>query len=178
MISIFVFFFLSIVNSFDIIKSVKPQFPKLLKPCPNIDNRLLDMANEISDNFNQFKISVANDTTGYICNQQSSNFGYTSILENSVEQNTNIWISNTLLDKPNTLYNVVLHEVLHSMGLNHSDKQGMMNYSVRIGYNWYGSMEIIDDERKLWISPDDRKGLRFLKHEPSQAEPKRRAELL
>ena len=104
------------------------------------------------------------NTTGYICNQQSSNFGYTSILENSVEQNTNIWISNTLLDKPNTLYNVVLHEVLHSMGLNHSDKQGMMNYSVRIGYNWYGSMEIIDDERKLWISPDDRKEFRFLRN--------------
>ena len=153
-----------IVQSFEIIASVKPQFPKLLKPCPNIDSRLLDVSNELSTNFPQFQLSDGNSTSGYICNQISDNLGYTSILENSVDQNTNVWISNKLLDRPNTLYNVVLHEVLHSMGLNHSDKQGMMNYSIRVGYNWYGSMEIIDDERKLWISPDDRKGLRYIKY--------------
>lgn len=154
------------VIAFEIINSVKPQFPKLLKPCPNIDNRLLETVNELSNNFPQFQLSrnkTSRNTTGYICNQQSDNFGYTSILKNSIDQNTNIWISNKVLDKPNTLYNVVLHEVLHSMGLNHSDKQGMMNYSITVGYNWYGSMEIIDDGTKLWISPDDRRGLRFLK---------------
>ena len=155
-----------IVPAFEIINSVKPQFPKLLKPCPNIDNRLLETVNELSNNFPQFQLSSNN--TGYICNQQSDNFGYTSILKNSIDQNTNIWISDKLLDKPNTLYNVVLHEVLHSMGLNHSDKQGMMNYSVQVGYNWYGSMEIIDDGTKLWISPDDRRGLRFLKNKNSK----------
>ena len=153
-----------IAPAFEIINYVKPQFPKLLKPCPNIDSRLLDVSNEISDNFPNFKLSDRNSTSGYICNQQSDNFGYTSILQNSIEQNTNIWISNQLLDKQNTLYNVVLHEILHSMGLNHSDKQGMMNYSVRVGYNWYGSMEIIDDPIKLWISKDDKQGLRFLKN--------------
>ena len=156
-----------IAPAFEIINSVKPQFPKLLKPCPNIDNRLLETVNELSNNFPQFQLSSEKNlynTTGYICNQQSENLGYTSILENSIQQNTNIWISNKLLDKPNTLYNVVLHEVLHSMGLNHSDKQGMMNYSISVGYNWYGSMEIIDDGTKLWISPDDRRGLRFLKN--------------
>ena len=157
-----IIFLLTFVNSFQIINSVKPQFPKLLKPCPNIDNRLLDTVNELSNNFKQFQLSDVN-TTGYICNQQSYNLGYTSILENSVDQNTNIWVSDKLLDKPNTLYNVVLHEVLHSMGLNHSDKHGMMNYSIRVGYNWYGSMEIIDDAMKLWISPDDRKGLKFIR---------------
>ena len=161
-----------IVPAFEIINSVKPQFPKLLKPCPNIDNRLLETASELSNNFPQFQLSSEKNlynTTGYICNQQSENLGYTSILENSIQQNTNIWISNKLLDKPNTLYNVVLHEVLHSMGLNHSDKQGMMNYSIRAGYNWYGSMEIIDDGAKLWISPDDRQGLRFLKKNPENS---------
>ena len=150
------------VSAFEIINSVKPQFPKMLKPCPNIDNRLLDTVTELSNNFPQFQLS-SNDTTGYICNQISENLGYTSILQDSLDQNTNIWISNKLLDKKNTLYNVVLHEVLHSMGLNHSDKQGMMNYSIRVGYNWFGGMEIIDDGMKLWISPDDRQGLRFLK---------------
>jgi len=150
------------VSAFEIITSVKPQFPKLLKPCPNIDIRLLETVSDLSNNFKQFKLS-SNNTTGYICNQISDNLGYTSILENSIHQNTNIWISDKLLGKPNTLYNVVLHEVLHSMGLNHSDEQGMMNYSVRAGYNWYGSIEVIDDDMKLWVSPDDRKGLRFLK---------------
>lgn len=148
------------VNSFEIIGYVKPQFPKLLTPCSNIDIRLLETCDELSKNFPHFKLSDVN-ATGYICNQQSDNFGYTSILEDSIKQNTNIWISNTLLDKSNTLYNVVLHEVLHSMGLNHSNEQGMMNYSIRIRYNWYG-MDIIDDDMKLWISTDDRNGLIFL----------------
>jgi hypothetical protein len=147
-----------VVGAFEIIKSVKRQFPKLIKPCPSIDIRLLDTVTELSNNFKQFQLS-SNDTTGYICNQQSDNFGYTSILENSIEQNTNVWISNYLLDTPNTLYNVVLHEVLHSMGLNHSDRPGMMNYSIRT--TWFGN--VIEDPQKLWISPDDRQGLRFLK---------------
>ena len=150
------------VGAFEIIKSVRPQFPKLLKLCPNVDSRLLDTANLISTNFPQFRLS-SNNTTGYICNQQSDNLGYTSILQDSIDQNTNIWISDKLLDTHNTLYNVVLHEVLHSMGLNHSYEQGMMNYSIRVEYNWYGSMDVIEDSMKLWISPDDRKGLRFLK---------------
>lgn len=146
------------VQSFEIITSVKPQSPKLLKPCPDIDQRLLDTVSELSNNFKQFQLSDVN-TTGYICNQNSDNFGYTSILENSLDQNTNIWISDYLLDTPNTLYNVVLHEVLHAMGLNHSDRPGMMNYSVRT--TWFGN--VLDDAMKLWVSPDDRKGLRFLK---------------
>ena len=147
------------VQSFEIIKSVKPQFPKLLKPCPNIDQRLLDTVTELSKNFHQFKLSSNDTTTGYICSQNSDNFGYTSILENSIDQNTNIWIANSLLNTPNTLYNVVLHEVLHAMGLNHSYQPGMMNYSIRT--TWFGN--VIDDPQKLWISKDDRQGLRFLK---------------
>lgn len=147
-----------VAGAFEIINSVKPQSPKLLKPCPNVDSRLLETCVELSNHFKQFQLS-SNNTTGYICNQQSDNLGYTSILQDSIDQNTNIWISNYLLDTPNTLYNVVLHEVLHSMGLNHSDKQGMMNYSVKT--TWFGN--VIDDPQKLWISKDDRQGLRFLK---------------
>lgn len=146
------------VQSFKIIGIVQPQFPKMLKPCPSIDSRLLDTVNAVAVNFHQFQLGK-NKTTGYICNQHSDNLGYTSILQGSIDQNTNIWISNYLLDTPNTLYNVVLHEVLHSMGLNHSDRQGMMNYSVRT--TWFGN--VIDDPQKLWISPDDRQGLRHLK---------------
>jgi len=155
----FLLIIVAVVQSFEIINSVKPQFPKMLKPCPDIDKRLSDIVTELSTNFPQFKLS-SNDTTGYICSQQSDNFGYTSILENSLDQNTNIWISDYLLDTPNTLYNVVLHEVLHAMGLNHSDQPGMMNYSVRT--TWFGN--VIDDAMKLWVSPDDRQGLRFLKN--------------
>ena len=47
------------------------------------------------------------------------------------------------------------------MGLNHSEKQGMMNYSIHVGYNWFGGMNIIDDDMKLWISTDDLNGLIF-----------------
>lgn len=154
----FLLLIVAVVQSFEVIPSVKRQFPKLLKPCSNIDQRLLDTVTELSTNLPQFKLS-SNDTTGYICNQRSDNLGYTSILENSIDQNTNIWIANSLLNTPNTLYNVVLHEVLHAMGLNHSDQPGMMNYSIRT--TWFGN--VIEDPQKLWISPDDRQGLRFLK---------------
>ena len=148
--------------AFEIIDSVKPQFPKLLKPCPNINTILLETCDELSNNFPQFKISYFN-YTGFICNQLSDNFGYTSILQDSIEQNTNVWISDKLLGSKNTLYNVVLHEILHSMGLNHSTKQGLMNYSISIGRNWYGGIDIIEDGMKLWVSPDDRKGLIYLR---------------
>lgn len=166
MLKILILSILSFIKGFEIINSVNPQFPKLLKTCNTIDTRLLDTTNYISDRFPQFQISYGNDTTGYICNQEIENYGYTYILKDSVEQNTNIFISNRLLYKTNTLYNVVLHEILHSMGLNHSDKQGMMNYSISISRNRYGIIDIIDDERKLWISSDDRKGLRFLRKLP------------
>jgi hypothetical protein len=149
------------VNSFEIIDSVKPQFPKLLKPCHNIDSRLLTISNELSNNFPYFKLSDVN-ATGYICNQQSDNFGYTSISQDSIKQHTNVWISDKLLDIHNTLYNVVLHEVLHSMGLNHTNEQGMMNYYIHVKYNWYGGIDAIDDDMKLWVSPDDMNGLIFL----------------
>jgi len=42
------------VGAFEIIKSVKPQFPKRLKPCPDIDRRLLETCAELSANFPQF----------------------------------------------------------------------------------------------------------------------------
>ena len=73
---------------------------------------------------------------------------------------TNIFIKNELLYFPNTLYNVLLHEVLHSFGLGHSDKTGMMNYSIKLGlFN-----RIKEDSTKLWLSIDDIDGLDFLKN--------------
>ena len=41
------------VNSFEIINYVKPQFPKLLTPCPNIDIRLLEKCSELSKRDNE-----------------------------------------------------------------------------------------------------------------------------
>ena len=129
--------------------------PKILAPCENIHPILLNTFNEISDNVPYFQIGIENNT-GIFCNKIVGNYGYTVLYEIY----TDIGIKNELLFYPNTLYNVALHEVLHSMGLNHNKGgNGMMNYSIT--KDWWG--RIIDDERKLWLSEDDLNGLYYLR---------------
>ena len=94
------------------------------------------------------------NSTGSICNAKHLKYGYMIPYENFTE----IHISNKLLNSPNTLYNVVLHEVLHSVGLNHSSKEGMMKYVM--SENWWAG--VIEDQRELWLSIDDLSGLYYL----------------
>lgn len=72
---------------------------------------------------------------------------------------TAIEISYALLNYPTTLYNVLLHEMLHSVGLKHSTEVGVMNYSVLIQRN-----TVMEDKRKIWLSSDDIMGLYYLLH--------------
>ena len=57
----------------------------------------------------------------------------------------------------NTLYNVLLHEMLHSLGLKHSKEKGMMNYSITVD-----DKMPIEDHHKMWLSLDDLAGIKFL----------------
>ena len=57
-------------------------------------------------------------------------------------------------------YNVILHEILHSLGLDHTDKPGMMSYSIREYFLRYP----IEDQNKLWLSVDDVHGVLLIKY--------------
>jgi hypothetical protein len=142
-------------QAYVLLESVHITVPKILTPCDNINPILLETFNEVSDNVPHFYIGMENNT-GIFCNHVVGHYGYTV----PYDIYTDISIKNELLFYPNTLYNVALHEVLHSMGLDHNDGgKGMMNYSMTKG--WWGGIK--DDERKLWLSEDDLSGLYYLR---------------
>ena len=74
---------------------------------------------------------------------------------------TDLWTGDVLFDRrllatPNTLYNVLLHELLHVAGLGHSGVPGMMNYSVVYDQ----VLQVYHEDRdRRWLSNDDRCGL-------------------
>ena len=68
------------------------------------------------------------NSSGTIRLSNAGYFGKTVI--DTVTSTTNITVKTELLRYPNLLYNVLLHEVGHSLGLKHSDKYGIMNYSL------------------------------------------------
>lgn len=148
-----------LVSSFTILNTVNPVFPKIIEPCPRISRRLLKTSKEVSSHFTDSGYPVIIDSTnssGRICNQPQKEYGYTIPYENY----TSIFISNRILSYPNSLYNVVLHEILHSCGLHHSNKKGMMNYAV--SENIFRMIK--EDSTKLWLSFDDLSGLYYLKN--------------
>lgn len=150
---------LSIVNAYILLNNVECIIPKIINPCEDINLFLLQTSQEVARDLRQlglpFYIDVSSNATGIICNKPDVHYGIMSSSTNSV--NTDITISNDLLGYSNTLYNVILHEILHSLGLDHNNGEpGLMSYTVRVS-SWFGS--IVDDCRKLWISSDDINGI-------------------
>ena len=134
-------------------------YPKVLNVCSSLSPTLKDTIDEVSEHMsrNGYPVLIQEDNnTGTICNQPKGHYGYTTLDNNR----TDIYINNKLLYLPNTLYNVLLHEILHSIGLAHSDKQGIMSYAI--SETWYGYPK--EDERKLWLSIDDLQGLYDIKY--------------
>jgi hypothetical protein len=147
---------LNIINGFSLLENFHhPTVPKVLVPCDDMHRSVLDMIHDISEHVPGFFIGDHMNNSGYICDTDVGHFATTSIYENG--SITDITVNRVLLNYPNTLYNVLLHEVLHSMGLGHSDAgNGIMNYSITIMYS------IREDDRRLWLSLDDMLGLLYL----------------
>ena len=127
--------------------------PKLFSFCPGIDSRLKQIAREAAESTTPIVFKKHSSNT--ICSVETNEF-YARTLTTS-NFNTHIQVSNRLLSYDNTLFNTVLHELLHSLGLKHSPLAGIMNYSLLME-----SGRPLEDRRKLWLSKDDLDGLQFL----------------
>jgi hypothetical protein len=93
-----------------------------------------------------------------ICNVDlEDGYGFT-IHYPEYSNETDIEISNTLLYYDTNLYNVVFHELLHSIGLHHTDEYGGMNYKL----HKTNDNRLIRDNNKIYLSLDDFKGMKYI----------------
>ena len=152
---------MSIYVSSYILLPIQCNLPKIITPCDGIDQTVLKTSLEVAQSLRNvdipFYFGKSINSTGFLCDKYlSTGFGYmSSYIESDV---TNITISTVLKDYPNVLYNVILHEVLHSLGLNHDGEDGLMSYVVRTSYNWFMNRPV-EDERKLWLSINNFEGI-------------------
>tara|TARA_R110001632_G_scaffold167079_3_gene285516 strand:+ start:564 stop:1100 length:537 start_codon:yes stop_codon:yes gene_type:complete len=160
-----------LVYGFELIERYIPTVYKELTFCESADPILRETTNNVINDINKYKIlylslhdnktikSNTNDNINSICSfdNYAGSFGYTSFYDNNYE--TDISISRRLFNTKNTLHNVVKHEILHSVGLNHTYENGLMNYSLRL--DRYG--RVLEDYTKWYMSLDDIQGLRFIR---------------
>lgn len=141
-----------VCSSFNLIPNYTLNYPRNLSLCSTINPYVETTALEISTTYPKLFRIGGND--GTICSEDDVHYGVMYKYSNK----TDIIINNILSYYPNNLYNVMLHEIGHSLGLKHSTKAGMMNYTVRKrdGY-------LLPDPRKLWWSRDDMRGIRKIK---------------
>ena len=161
------------VGAFVLLNNYQPnELIKSFSFCPSVKPSLRETCEDVITNLNQYDILQINLKQGYtqpiyqngineICDfdgvKQKNNYGYTTTQGNN---ETDIFINYDLLYTPTTMYNVVYHEFIHSLGLNHTDIDGIMNYKIRV--NTQG--RVLEDSQKLYLSLDDVKGLRYIKN--------------
>ena len=161
------------VSSYVLLNNYQPnELIKSFSFCPSVKPSLRETCEDVITNLNQYDILQINLKQGYtqpiyqngineICDfdgtKQKNNYGYTTTQGNN---ETDIFISDDLVYTPTTMYNVVYHEFIHSLGLNHTDVDGIMNYKIRV--NTQG--RVLEDTNKLYPSLDDIRGLRYIKN--------------
>jgi hypothetical protein len=122
---------------------------KILLPCIIISQFILKPFMAISNQLNIINISLKlGNSSSTICQTNTNVFYGKTTTKNKT---TNILINSVLFETPNTLHNVLYHEILHSFGLRHSNNAGLMNYSIQV--DEFGA--VIDDSNKLYPSYDD-----------------------
>ena len=137
--------------------------------CTEISTDLIDTTKSVMRKLNEYdlfkfsyidEIEYGHGKNGFntICNldldeESSSRFGYCRNYSPYFNE-SDIGISDKL--SGNNLYNVVLHELIHSVGLDHTLIPGIMNYSIISTTNGY-----VRDNNKLWLSVDDYSGMKF-----------------
>jgi hypothetical protein len=123
---------------------------KILAPCENIHQNVLTPLKEIENDMNRigFPLKINHSrNTGYICQKTTTDF-YGVCLTNLITNRTDIYISHRLLFSPNTLFNVLYHEIFHAFSIEHSELPGLMNYSVKLNK----ANLVVEDLNKLYPS--------------------------
>jgi hypothetical protein len=131
---------------------------------PVIKDKTLEVINDINE-LDLFKLNLKGSTYPVEMNDINTicdftfpydSFGYCSFYPPSNE--TDIMINKRLVHYPNNLYNILLHEFIHALGLHHTEENyGIMNYSVFL--DQYGNLK---SDRHLYLSFDDINGLKYL----------------
>ena len=134
--------------------------------CDGIDKNLTETVIETMTDYNQLGYNTLLLTTDTdtdvipICNEtmSRSRYGYATFINKIDYIDRSIKISNYILDIPTTLFNVVYHEILHTVGLGHSKEPGLMYYTVTLT----PSLEVIPDKERIYPSADDLEALEML----------------
>ena len=119
--------------------------------CPNMPIEIYDSVESavLNTNYlNYFKMNFyyqTNNLPVFICITDTPSQTYFGQFTMGID------INNKLLLTPNSLYNVLLHEFGHVMGLDHSNSQGMMNYTLT-ATNINDTLYFVNDQKKLWWS--------------------------
>lgn len=129
----------------DIIESIYEQGLSVMNQLNRYDMFILQYKNT------SYRESDVNQERITYC-QGGEGESFTRFSENSMD----VRIGIDLVYHPNVLFNVILHEFVHMMGLVHSEHPGIMNYSILLDRFMY----IKEDNSRLWISPDDYTGIR------------------
>ena len=134
--------------------------------CDSADENLINTTIDVMTNFNMRGFTTAVLTSDYdldvipICNidMPIDRYGFATFTNKIDYLERSISISNLILDIPTTLWNVLFHELLHTVGLGHSKEPGLMNYTVTLDRQY----RVIPDAEKLYPSLDDLEALEFL----------------
>lgn len=144
-------------------------------PCHSISSLLTtatkDVMNDLNE-YNMFDFQLREQTKpeglnyiNTICNKEIEGYGYCSHYP-TYSNETDITIANKILYYDTNLYNIVLHELLHSIGLDHTTDQGIMNNSVKVNEDY----SIIRDNTRMYLSVDDYNGFSFVYNEIEKRE--------
>ena len=134
--------------------------------CYNIDKHLQNITIQVMSHYNNLNYNtllITSDRTNdviEICNKSmdKDRYGYATFKQNDVLERS-IKISNSIMNYNNTLWNVMYHEILHTVGLDHTViSDNLMSYTVSLNYYY----DVIPDIKRIYPGGDDLEALDYL----------------
>jgi hypothetical protein len=157
--------FLMTVQPFRLLSIPQYIYPVELTVCPGLAPGITQLAKDAASAIRSHDFAIFVFDEGY---QYRENVG--TICTTHVDHmmppaytdpvTRNVYLSPDIIPFEHTLYNVLVHELLHASGLAHSKRPGMMNYSIRFDET---AQVYIEDAYRQWLSLDDTEGLHLVR---------------